>query len=128
LRFNDRISMRVSTELREPFLDHRLVELAMRQSPERKINESVRKWLLRRLTRQLLCSQSSKRPNVPCKHCSANGCAGLYANGQSITTAVRTFAGSWLDAQTVRAERQQYCASGDNNNFFMSDNASIWDC
>lgn len=27
LRFNDRVSMRASTELREPFLDHRLMEL-----------------------------------------------------------------------------------------------------
>ncbi|HET7563550.1 MAG TPA: asparagine synthase (glutamine-hydrolyzing), partial [Gemmatimonadaceae bacterium] len=30
LRYNDRVSMRASTELREPFLDHRLFELAFR--------------------------------------------------------------------------------------------------
>ena len=36
LRFNDRVSMQHSTELREPFLDHRLVELALRQRAERK--------------------------------------------------------------------------------------------
>ena len=37
LRFNDRVSMRSSNELREPFLDHRLFELALGQPPERKI-------------------------------------------------------------------------------------------
>src|SRR5262249_27288041 len=31
LRFNDRVSMRASVELREPFMDHRLFELALRQ-------------------------------------------------------------------------------------------------
>src|SRR5262245_32009706 len=50
LRFNDRISMRSSTELREPFLDHRLFELALRQPPERKIRDGVGKWMLRQMT------------------------------------------------------------------------------
>ena len=36
LRFNDRISMRSSIELREPFLDHRLFELALRQPANEK--------------------------------------------------------------------------------------------
>ena len=47
LRFNDRVSMRASTELREPFLDHRLVELAFRQPADRKIRDGTGKWLLR---------------------------------------------------------------------------------
>ena len=38
LRFNDRISMAYSTELREPFLDYRLVEFAFSQPLEYKIN------------------------------------------------------------------------------------------
>ena len=50
LRFNDRISMRASCELREPFLDHRLFELAMRQPADRKIRDGERKWLMRRIT------------------------------------------------------------------------------
>src|SRR5262249_37177679 len=48
LRFNDRVSMMSSTELREPFLDHRLVELAFRQPRERKILNGASKWMLRR--------------------------------------------------------------------------------
>jgi asparagine synthase (glutamine-hydrolysing) len=54
LRFNDRISMRWSTELREPFLDHRLVELALRQPPERKIEGDVGKRMLRDITAALV--------------------------------------------------------------------------
>ena len=47
LRFNDRISMRASTELREPFLDHRLFELAFRQPEARKINAETGKVFLK---------------------------------------------------------------------------------
>lgn len=54
LRFNDRVSMRASCELREPFLDHRLVELAVRQPVARKRGPGGEgKRLLRRLARDL---------------------------------------------------------------------------
>jgi asparagine synthase (glutamine-hydrolysing) len=49
LRFNDRISMMYSTELREPFLDYRLVELAFAQSDDRKYKNGQSKWMLREL-------------------------------------------------------------------------------
>src|SRR6185436_21180220 len=54
LRFNDRVSMRSSTELREPFLDHRLFELAMRQPPDRKIGPDTGKLLLRQMVGRML--------------------------------------------------------------------------
>src|SRR5439155_9789307 len=54
LRFNDRASMRASTELREPFLDHRLMELALRQPADRKISGGIHKSLLREMTQLLL--------------------------------------------------------------------------
>ncbi|MDG1729353.1 MAG: asparagine synthase (glutamine-hydrolyzing) [Algibacter sp.] len=47
LRFNDRLSMAASTELREPFLDYRLVEFAFAQPLEYKINKNTQKYLLR---------------------------------------------------------------------------------
>ena len=49
MRFNDRVSMHASVELREPFLDHRLFELALRQPEDRKVRDGERKWLLREL-------------------------------------------------------------------------------
>ena len=54
LRFNDRISMMHSTELREPFLDHRLVELAFAQSEIMKMQNGQTKWLLRDLVKEQL--------------------------------------------------------------------------
>ncbi|NDP27732.1 MAG: asparagine synthase (glutamine-hydrolyzing) [Flavobacterium sp.] len=54
LRFNDRISMMHSTELREPFLDYRLVELAFAQSKAMKFQNGQSKWLLRHLVKEYL--------------------------------------------------------------------------
>ena len=54
LRFNDRISMMHSTELREPFLDYRLIELAFAQSDAMKIQKGQTKWLLRDLVKDYL--------------------------------------------------------------------------
>lgn len=54
LRFNDRISMMHSTELREPFLDYRLVELAFAQNDIMKIQHGQTKWLLRDLVTEHL--------------------------------------------------------------------------
>ncbi len=54
LRYNDRISMMWSCELREPFLDHRLFELAFRQPEERKIRDGQGKWMLRQLAARIV--------------------------------------------------------------------------
>lgn len=54
LRFNDRISMMHSTELREPFLDYRLIELAFAQSDTMKIQNGQTKWLLRDLVKDYI--------------------------------------------------------------------------
>ncbi|MEN2281267.1 asparagine synthase (glutamine-hydrolyzing) [Algoriphagus sp. SE2] len=64
LRFNDRVSMMHSTELREPFLDYRLVEMAFAQKREMKIKEDQGKWLPRQLVKKALenIALAPKRP------------------------------------------------------------------
>ena len=62
LRFNDRVSMRASCELREPFLDHRLVELAMRQPLGRKRRGATGKVLLRQIARDLTPKRVAEAP------------------------------------------------------------------
>jgi asparagine synthase (glutamine-hydrolysing) len=62
LRFNDRISMRYSTELREPFLDYRLVELAFAQNDDLKIKNGETKWLLRQLVKNMTGGEIALAP------------------------------------------------------------------
>jgi asparagine synthase (glutamine-hydrolysing) len=121
LRFNDRISMRASTELREPFLDHRLFELALRQPPERKINEGTHKWLLRRLTREMLplaVVEAPKRPVQTPQREWLRGPLREWTN-DCITTATSAFGGTWLDHQAVQQTWDKYCAQGDDNSFYI---------
>lgn len=54
LRFNDRISMAFSTELREPFLDYRLVEFAFSLPLDFKIRNGQTKYMLREIASDYL--------------------------------------------------------------------------
>ena len=51
--FEDRNSMAHSLEVRNPFLDHRLVNLALNLSPSLKIKNGWTKYILRKAMRQL---------------------------------------------------------------------------
>ncbi len=65
LRFNDRISMMHSTELREPLLDHRMVELAFSMPKEMKIKDGQQKWLARQIVQGYLPGKVSLAPKRP---------------------------------------------------------------
>ncbi|NQY05948.1 MAG: asparagine synthase (glutamine-hydrolyzing), partial [Flavobacteriaceae bacterium] len=65
LRFNDRVSMAFSTELREPFLDYRMVELAFAQPDGHKINNGQSKYLLRSIVSQHLSDAITYAPKRP---------------------------------------------------------------
>lgn len=56
LRFNDRISMAFSTELRESFLDYRLVEFAFSLPLDYKIRNGSRKFMLREIASEYLAT------------------------------------------------------------------------
>lgn len=119
LRFNDRVSMRASTELREPFMDHRLFELALRQPRERKIDRGVRKWLLRDITRKLLPTDVVEAPKRPVQTPQREWLAGplrQWAN-DCIECALEGFGGTWFQADSVRRKWRQW-ADGDNSNSF----------
>jgi asparagine synthase (glutamine-hydrolysing) len=62
LRFNDRISMANSVELREPFLDFRLVEFGLSLPISFKINGSTGKHIVRQLMSDKLPSQVNFSP------------------------------------------------------------------
>jgi len=65
LRFNDRISMAFSTELREPFLDYRLVEFAFSLPLDFKIKEGISKFILREIASEYLADDLVFAPKRP---------------------------------------------------------------
>ncbi len=121
LRFNDRVSMRSSCELREPFLDHRLFELALRQPVERKIKDGKRKWLLRRITGRMLPQgvvEAPKRPVQTPQREWLRGPLKKWAN-DLIERALMDYDGRWFEGKRMRNEWQDFNNGKSDNSFYV---------
>ena len=116
LRFNDEVSMAYSTELREPFLDYRLVEYAFAQPYEYKIKDGIQKYLLRELVSEYLddsITNSPKRPlQTPQREWLGNELSG-YVESKIKNLKDSDFA-SWFDINEMSNEWQKY-KDGDND-------------
>jgi len=120
LRFNDRVSMRESEELREPFLDHRLVELALRQPPERKIVGDQGKHLLRSIAAELMPEGVVEAPKRPVQTPQREWLRGPLREWAEagIESALEAVGGTWLEPTEVRARWRRFClGEGDNSHF-----------
>ncbi|MEM7588482.1 MAG: asparagine synthase-related protein, partial [Acidobacteriota bacterium] len=121
LRFNDRISMIASTELREPFLDHRLVELAFRQPAHRKIRGDTGKAFLRAAVADFFPQQVSEAPKRPLQTPQREWLRGPlrdWANEQ-IEAMLDGPGGHWFHADRIRAAWQGYQAGNSDNSFYV---------
>ena len=119
LRFNDRVSMAYSTELREPFLDYRLVEYAFAQPYEYKIKNGIQKFLLRELVSEYLddsITNSPKRPlQTPQREWLGNELSD-YVELKIKNLEASDFS-SWFDINEMSNEWQKY-KDGDNDSSF----------
>jgi asparagine synthase (glutamine-hydrolysing) len=121
LRFNDRISMRSSIELREPFLDHRLFELAFRQPRERKIVNGTRKKLLRDIARRLIARTVVEAPKRPVQTPQREWLRGELKNwaNQCVETGLQQHGNAWLEPSEVRRQWHEYCLGQGDNSFHV---------
>ncbi|MGA7730304.1 MAG: asparagine synthase (glutamine-hydrolyzing) [Chloroflexia bacterium] len=121
LRFNDRASMRSSIELREPFLDHRLFELALRQPSDRKIRDGVHKWMLRRVAGELLPGGVVEAPKRPLQTPQREWLRGPLRDwaGDCIEQGLAAYGGDWLRPEAVRAVWREYVDGGSDNSFYV---------
>jgi asparagine synthase (glutamine-hydrolysing) len=110
--------MQYSTELREPFLDHRLFELALRQPPDRKLRDGVRKWLLREVVRELLPTGVVEAPKRPLQTPQREWLRGALREWAAahIEVALTALGGMWLERRAVEDAWCRYvCGEGDNS-------------
>ena len=121
LRFNDRVSMQSSTELRSPFLDHRLFELAFRQPVDHKIRDMTRKWLPRSIAGHLLPQGVVEAPKRPLQTPQREWLRGPLREWATacIDDGLEACGGAWLDADMVRAMWQSYCGGAGDNSFLI---------
>ncbi|MGH9013060.1 MAG: asparagine synthase (glutamine-hydrolyzing) [Acidimicrobiia bacterium] len=121
LRFNDRVSMRAGRELREPFLDHRLVELALRQPAERKIRGDAGKYLLRRIVTERLPSRVMEAPKRAVQTPQREWLRGPLRAWvtEQVELALEQHEGTWLRSDRVRPAVAAFLAGEGDNSFFV---------
>jgi asparagine synthase (glutamine-hydrolysing) len=113
--------MRASIELREPFLDHRLVELALRQPADRKIRDGVHKWLLRGVARQLVPADVRLAPKRPVQTPQREWLAGPLRDWTEAALAgvLARRGGSWLMPDEVWRAWREYVSGANDNSYFL---------
>jgi asparagine synthase (glutamine-hydrolysing) len=119
MRFADRVSMMFSRELREPFLDHRIVELGLRQPASRKVANGTGKWLLREIARSLLPDRVREAPKRALQTPQREWLRGPLAGwaDELIEEGLTGWGREWLDAERVREAWRQYREAGSDNSF-----------
>ena len=119
LRFNDRVSMANSTELREPFLDYRLVEYAFVQPIDFKIKNGVQKYMLRDIVGEYLSDTISYAPKRPLQTPQREWLANELKD--EVSTIIDSLKDSnfkhWFNLEKLENEWQQYI-NGDQESSF----------
>ncbi len=121
LRFNDRISMAFSTELREPFLDYRLIELAFSLPEKFKIRNGTSKFLLREITKEFIPGNISTAPKRPLQTPQREWLGGElkdFANDQ-ISGLEKGIFKEYFDHQQIEKEWRDYKNGKMENSFFI---------
>lgn len=121
LRMNDRLSMASSIELREPFLDHRVVEFAFRLPGSLKLHGGLSKYLVRRLIRrrhpEAPLASEGKRAVVTPQREWLRGPLAPWVREVLAGPAIRE--GGFLDPAKAAGRFEDYFVNGADNSFFI---------
>lgn len=129
LRFNDRVSMAHSRELRVPFLDHRLVEFGFGIPEKFLFGAQGSKLLFRKLLAKrapdTVAFSAKRSVQSPQREWLANGWRGLVEQ----TLASDSFRGrGWVDPDRAMLEYNAYLQGRQENSFFIWQwiNLELW--
>ncbi len=119
LRFNDRISMRSSTELREPFLDHRLFEIAFRQPENFKIQGNTGKWFMRQLLQNKLPGKVVNAPKRPLQTPQREWLRGELREWADSMIGDAISSNPFLIGKQVREKWRNFAVGNSDNSFYI---------
>lgn len=121
LRFNDRISMAYGVELREPFLDHKLVEFAFAMPAEFKIKNGVGKYMLREILKPLVSADITYAPKrllqTPQREWLANELSQFTED--QIENLKQSPVAHWFDFKEIEKEWEAYKKGGNDSSFHI---------
>jgi len=121
LRFNDRISMAYSTELREPFLDHDLVEFAFSKPEKYKIKNGIQKYMLREILSKIAPTEiahAPKRPlQTPQREWLGNELKEMV--NEYLLKLKKSAPSDWFDHNTIDKEWQNYLKGDQSSSFHI---------
>lgn len=119
LRFNDRVSMAFSTELREPFLDYRLVEYVFSRSRDFKIKDGQQKWLLRKIAAKYLGDDIALAPKRPLQTPQREWLGGPLASWVEEKIEFLKANIDWFDPKSLDVIWKEYKNGNQENSFYI---------
>jgi asparagine synthase (glutamine-hydrolysing) len=129
LRMNDRLSMASGTELRAPFLDHRVVEFSFRLPSDQKIRLGQGKFLPRHAMRHLLPAEVAHHRKRTVVTPQREWLRGPLRSSVDDVLASRSFAErGWFDVPAARKAFADFADGKGDNSFFVWQwiNAELW--
>ena len=118
MRFADRNSMAYSIELREPFLDHRVIELGLNQPLENKIRNGKGKYLVRKVAQQLIPTKVGEAPKRAVQTPQREWLA-IELSNWAMKIINNTENNTWFKPNYLQAEFEAYQKETPDNSFYI---------
>jgi asparagine synthase (glutamine-hydrolysing) len=120
LRFNDRMSMARSRELRVPFLDHRLVEFGFAVPTTEHLAGGFTKSLFREIAEAWVPAEVARAPKRSVQSPQREWLAGAWRPlVEDLLGSKSLAARGWIDPSAARRAFAAYCAGPKENSFFV---------
>ena len=119
LRMTDRISMAFSTEMREPFMDHELIEMCFSLPYEYKFREGQRKWLMRQIVKDYVQKPLVDAPKRPIQTPQREWLSHDFKDWVSDISHKGMDKTNWLIKDEVDKELKHFFEKDNSNSFYI---------
>ena len=115
----DRVSMAFSTEMREPFVDHELMELCFSLPLKYKLRDGKRKWIMREIIKDYLDSPLTDAPKRPIQTPQREWLSGDLKDWVADIINLGLNKVDWLNKVQVKQELDDFFTKDHSNSFYI---------